>query len=135
MWSTRIQVAKNERSWTNYHHFHCTLQPIFRGMFEAFAPQLLDDKPGSFTLSIQWINEFMKIYMNWTIRKWHIATNKLSLDWIEQRFNMNYKVAYLAKFYGIRSSLVVNSKQTSIHLVHATGDKTWHIKVQNMSKF
>ena len=43
---------------------------------------------------------------------------------MEQRLKMNYKVAYLAKVDGIPSSLVVNSDQTGIYLVPATGDKT-----------
>ena len=56
------------------------VQPILRGMFKALAPQLLDDRPGGFTVSRQWTNEFMKVYMNWTIRKGTTTTSKLSLD-------------------------------------------------------
>ena len=41
---------------------------------------------------------------------------------------MNYRVAYLAKVYGIPSSLVVNLDQTGIHLVPAAGGKTWNVK-------
>ena len=100
------------------------VQPILRGMFEALAPQLLDDRPGGFIVSRQWTNEFMKVYINWTIRKGTTAASKLPLDWMEQGLNMNYMVAYLAKFYGIPSSLVVNSDQTGIHLVPAAGGKT-----------
>jgi len=97
-------------------------------MLEALAPQLLDDRPGGFTVSRQWTNEFMKVYMNWTIRKGTTAASKLPLDWMEQGLNMNYRVAYLAKVYGIPSSLVVNSDQTGIHLVPAAGGKTWDAK-------
>jgi hypothetical protein len=42
---------------------------------------------------------------------------------MEQGFNMNYKVAYLAEVYGIPSSLVVNSDQTDIHLVPTASGK------------
>ena len=70
----------------------------------------------------------MKVYMNWTIRKNTTTTSKLSLDQMEQRLNMNYRVAYLAKVYGIPSSLVVNSDQTSIHLIPAARGKTWDAK-------
>ena len=66
--------------------------------------------------------------MNWTIIIYTTAASKLPLDWMEQEFNMNYKVAYLAKVYGIQSSLVVNSDQTSIHLVLVAGGKTWYAK-------
>ena len=31
--------------------------------------------------------------MNLTIRKCITATSKLTLDWMEQKFNMNYKVS------------------------------------------
>jgi hypothetical protein len=41
---------------------------------------------------------------------------------------VNYKVTYLAKVYGIPSSLVINSEQTDIHLVPAAGSKTWDAK-------
>jgi hypothetical protein len=53
-------------------------------MLEALAPQLLDDRLGGFTLSRQWTNEFMKVYMNWIIRKCTTAASKLPLDWMEQ---------------------------------------------------
>ena len=106
----------------------CIVQSILREMFEAFAPQLLDDKPGGFTMSKQWTNEFMKVYMNWTIRKCTTAASKLPLDWIEQGLNMNYRVSYFAKVYDISLSLVVNVDQTSIYLVHAAWDKTLNAK-------
>ena len=77
-------------------------------MLKDFAPQLFDDRPGGFTVSRQQTNEFMKFYMNWTIIIYTTAASKLPLDWMEQEFNMNYKVAYLAKVYGIQSSIVVN---------------------------
>ena len=104
------------------------VQPILRRMLEALAPQLLDDRPGGFTVSRQWTNEFMKVFMNWTIRKGTTVASKLPLDWMKQRLNMNYRIAYLAKVYGIPSSLVVNSHQTGIHLVPAAGGKTWDVK-------
>jgi hypothetical protein len=59
-------------------------------MLEALAPQLLDDRLGGFTLSRQWTNEFMKVYMNWTIRKGTTAASKLPLDWMKQGLNMNF---------------------------------------------
>lgn len=43
----------------------------------------------------------MKVYMNWTIIKGTTVANKLPLDWMEKRLNMNYMVAYLAKVYDI----------------------------------
>ena len=70
----------------------------------------------------------MKVYMNWTIRKGTTAASKLPLDWMKQGLNMNYRVLYLAKVYGIPSSFVVNSDQTGIHLVHVAGGKTWDVK-------
>ena len=104
------------------------VHPILRGIFEALAPQHLDDRPRGFTVSRQWTNEFMKVYMNWTIRKGITATSKLPLDWMEQELNMNYRVAYIVKVFGIPSSLVVNSDQTGIHLVPIAGDKIWDAK-------
>jgi hypothetical protein len=100
------------------------VQPILRGMLEALAPELLDDRLGGFTVSRQWTNKFIKVYINWTIRKCTIVASKLPLDWMEQGLNMNYIVTYLAKVYGITSSLVVNLDQTDIHLVPAAGGKT-----------
>lgn len=104
------------------------VQPILKGMIEALAPHLLNDRPGGFKVSKQWTNEFMRIYMNWTIRKGTTAASKLPIDWIEQGLKMNYRVAYLAKLYNIPPSLVVNSDQTGIHLVPAAGGKTWDAK-------
>ena len=102
---------------------------MLRGMLEALAPQLLDNRPGGFTVSRQWTNEFIKVYMNWTIKKGIATASKLPPNWMEQLgLNMNYRVAYLAKFYRIPSSLVINSDQTSIHLVRVVGGKTWDAK-------
>ena len=56
------------------------VQLITRGMLEALALQLLDDRPGGFTVLRQWTNEFMKVYMNWTIKKGTTVASKLPLD-------------------------------------------------------
>ena len=79
-------------------------------------------------MSRQGTNDFMKVYSNWTIRICTTAASKLPLDWMEQGLNIIYMVAYIAKVYGIPSSLVVNSDQTGIHLVRAAGGKTWDAK-------
>jgi hypothetical protein len=60
--------------------FISIVQPILRGMLETLTPQFLNDRPRGFTMSRQWTNEFMKVYMNWTIRKDITATSKLPLD-------------------------------------------------------
>ena len=62
--------------------------------------------------------------MNWTIRKDTTAASKLPLHWMKQGLNMNYRVAYLTKVYGIPSSLVINLDQMGVHLVPTTWDKT-----------
>ena len=107
--------------------FISIVQLILRGMFEALAPQLHDDRPGGFTVSRQWTNKLMKVYIDWTIKKCITAANKLPLNWLEKELNMNYKIAYIAKFYSI-SSFAVDSDQTGIHLIPAAGSKTWNAK-------
>ena len=73
--------------------------------------------------------------MNQTIRKGITVASKLSLDWMEQGLNMNYRVAYLAKICDIPSFLVVNSNQTGVYLVPTAWGKTWDAKDTKMSKF
>lgn len=108
-----------------------TVQPIFRGMFKALAPQLLDDRPGGFIVSRQWTNEFTKVYI-----KDIMAGNNLPLDWVEQKLSMNYRVAYIAKVYGIPSSFVVNSDETVIHYDTCSRRQNMGCKkIQKMSKF
>ena len=108
--------------------FISIVQLILRGMFEALAHQLHDDRPGGFTVSRQWTNKLMKVYIDWTIKKGTAAASKLPLNWLEEELNMNYKVAYIAKFYSISSSFAVDSDQTGIHLIPAVGGKTWNAK-------
>ena len=45
------------------------IQRILGGMIEAVGPELKDDIPGGFYVSVKWIREFVKFYMNWTFCK------------------------------------------------------------------
>ena len=100
------------------------VQPILRGMIEALAPELIDDTPGGFSVSMRWTREFVKFYMNWTFHKGTTVASKLPTDWMEQGLNMNYMIAYLVKVYNIPTYLVINPDQTGIHLIPSAGGRT-----------
>jgi hypothetical protein len=53
-----------------------------------------------------------------------IVVEKLPKDYEEQRMRMVQKCAYLIKIQNSPSELVVNSDQTSIHLVSTGGART-----------
>ena len=93
-------------------------------MIEALAPELIDDTPGGFSVSMRWTREFVKFYMNWTFHKGTTVASKLPTDWMEQGLNMNYGIAYLVKVYNIPTYLVINPDQTGIHLIPSAGGRT-----------
>ena len=52
-------------------------------------------------MSMRWTRVFVRFYTNWTFRKRTTTASKVSIDWMEQALNMNYKIAYLVKVYNI----------------------------------
>ena len=60
------------------------IQRILEGMIEAVGPELKDDISGGFYVSVKWIREFIKFYMNWTFCKGTTAVSKVPTDWMEQ---------------------------------------------------
>lgn len=77
------------------------------GFFKHIAFELVIN---SFKVTLQWTRHFTKTILGW----WYglgtsTSTTKLPPNWIDQRMEMAYKVAYHAKAYNIFATLVINT--------------------------
>jgi hypothetical protein len=99
-------------------------QPLSTGMMQSITHELIRPKRGGFTITREWFRQFMKQYMCWTYCVANTITSKFPPNWLAQGYTMTCRVLYLVKAYSIPPTLVVNSDQTEVHLVHDGGEKT-----------
>jgi hypothetical protein len=88
------------------------------------TPKLLSN---SFTITLQLVRHFIKITLGWSYILFTITTTKLPPNWKNPRTKMTYKVACLVKTYNILTTLVINTNETSVHLIHTRKERT-HIQ-------
>ncbi len=100
------------------------VQPIFKGMMQSITHELIRPRHGGFTITREWFKQFMKQYMCWIYCVATIVTSKLPPDWLAQNYTMTCRVIYLVKANSIPPTLVVNSDQTEVHLVHDGGERS-----------
>jgi hypothetical protein len=79
-----------------------TIQPIFCGMIKSLTLDVIcDTKLNGFKVTRKRTHQFVKHYMNWTLKVSTTCTSKLLVDWQEKGKFIAYHVAYLVKAYGI----------------------------------
>jgi hypothetical protein len=98
--------------------FATSVRGLIRTMIEKRAPTLLENKSQSgFKVFLAWTRDFVRTNLNWSFRKGTGSARKLPKDWEEQGLLMAQRAAYLVKAHSIPLELMVNSDQTSIHLI------------------
>jgi len=59
-----------------------TIQPIFRGMIKSLAPNVIcDTKFSGFKVIQKRTHQFVKHYMNWTLKASTTCISKVPIDW------------------------------------------------------
>jgi hypothetical protein len=100
------------------------IQGLIKAIISKRDPELLK----TFTVSEKWTREFLKCELNWSYRAATTAVGKLPIDYEEQGRKMAQRCAFLVRVYNIPEGLIVNTDQTSIHLVPTGGARTWEVK-------
>ena len=93
-----------------------------------FSPRKTPEVLQKLKVSLNWTRRFMRSRLNWRFQKPTTVKDKFPTDWVNQGYMMTLRIAYLVKLYNITPSLVVNTDQTSIHLVPLARDRTWENK-------
>jgi hypothetical protein len=78
------------------------------------------------------VGHFIKVTLGWSYILFTITTTKLPPNWKNPRTKMTYKVAYLVKTYNIPTTLVINTNETSVHLIHTRKERTHIQKGKNI---
>jgi hypothetical protein len=94
------------------------MQGIFTAVVRRMDPSKLT---GDKCVSLTWTRKFMRIHCGMTYKRSTEKTNKLPLNFEEQKRNMVYRVAYFVKMADTPLELIVNSDQTGIYMVPNAG--------------